>query len=180
MSTDIGYGRGWLADDAAASLARVDARLGRALDVNEAGRTAARQWELWDRYAAGDRTIGKPAYPGSSPHESGQAIDTDDRVSWIAQHGWIADVPGEPWHYRYYAHLDKYVGTTPTPVDEDEEEMKTFITESADAVKYELLRGRKRSVSKAEWAALRKLQSEGMPMFVAIVSRATLNAIPGA
>lgn len=124
---NLTHNRGWLADAAAASLHRVDARLGRPVDINEAGRTRARQQELWNLYYYPNGTVrpasqrpswlGRPAKPGTSRHETGMAIDTDDRISWIGQHGWVANVAGEPWHFEYFPARDQYrtAGTSAAP-----------------------------------------------------------------
>jgi len=110
---DIGGGH-WLDASAAASLARVEKRLGRKLDVNDAGRTRDEQANLYYRYyTLGDRSFGRPAKPGTSPHETGLAIDTDDRIGWIGEHGWIQNVSGEPWHFQYFAANDRHKSPAP-------------------------------------------------------------------
>lgn len=179
---DIGHRRGWLAPAAAASLRRVDRRLGRPLDVNSAGRTRDEQMQAFLAFKAG--TGARALHPDSELafHVRGRAVDTDDRLPWIREHGWIADIPGEPWHHEYRQRLDRFreAGDDLALDDGEEEvEMRTFITESAQAVKFELVSGRKRSIGQAEWQALRALQAQGMPMFVAILPAATIRAIPG-
>lgn len=138
VQTDIGHGRGWLNSPAAASLKRVDravgAAIGRVLQVSEAGRTNARQWVLWNLYywLVGGRWVarpkadrpswlGAPAYPGTSPHEAGNAVDTNDWISPLVyailrDHGWRCwsqaepgyPAKGEPWHWVYYPFLDNH------------------------------------------------------------------------
>lgn len=80
--------------------------------VNEGWRTHARQWQLWRAYQAGGTLA---AYPGTSRHESGNAIDVqvisrgrsggrlnigdDSKARSIAYRlGFRWTVPGEPWH----------------------------------------------------------------------------------
>jgi len=45
------------------------------------------------------------AAPGTSKHEFGLAIDVASGIPWVTRHGsrfgWIATVPGEPWHFEY-------------------------------------------------------------------------------
>lgn len=130
--TDIGHGRGWLRADAAASIRRIDHALGRPLDSNSAGRTAAEQAEARRKFFAG----GPYAAPvGTSPHEFGTAIDTDDRfIALMADHGWSRPLKTEPWHFVYNPTRDnhRYEGVPaalplteePTP---EEEEMATTI-----------------------------------------------------
>lgn len=60
--------------------------------------------------------LGSVAVPGSSKsrHETGLALDistSSAAYEWIKRygrdHGWVSDVPGEPWHFEYRSHLDK-------------------------------------------------------------------------
>lgn len=105
---DLGYGRGWLSEDAAASLWRVDAQIGHPLQITSAGRTRAEQQEAYDRYLAGTGSFA--AYPGTSPHEFGNAIDTNERlVSILADHGWWRPLSFEPWHFVYRASADNHI-----------------------------------------------------------------------
>jgi LAS superfamily LD-carboxypeptidase LdcB len=45
------------------------------------------------------------AAPGTSKHEFGLAIDVANGIPWVTRHGsrfgWIATVPGEPWHFEF-------------------------------------------------------------------------------
>lgn len=109
MTTTLTGGRGWLNDDAAAAVHRADKALGRRLDINAAGRSRARQQELWDAYYVRGlrvyegKTLGAPARPGTSPHEAGNAIDSDDQ-RWLNGHpgfGLHPNLRSEPWHYIY-------------------------------------------------------------------------------
>ncbi len=130
--TDIGGSRGWLDAPAAASLRRVDAAIGRLLDVNSAGRTRAEQEEARRKYEAGGAYA---ALPGTSPHEFGNAVDTDDRfIELMAEHGWSRPLSSEPWHFVYYPARDKHInqpvfagkpasGSTASPVPEEEDDM---------------------------------------------------------
>lgn len=110
MPVSIGYGRGWLDQSAAASVTRIDAELGRPLDVNSAGRTWQEQYEAWLRYQAGTGSFALHPDNPLARHTKGLAVDTDDRIGWIGSHGWVADVSGEPWHFEYRAWLDQYIG----------------------------------------------------------------------
>lgn len=134
---DIGYGRGRLAPDAAASLARIDAVMfdawARRLDVNEAWRSP----EQADKnYAAYLRSLnGGPwapiAFPASqSVHCLGEAIDTDDwALVWLLNdHGWYQTVfrdgkLAERWHFEYFPDRDNHRYETGTPAGEQDDEM---------------------------------------------------------
>lgn len=120
---DLGSGRGWLNDDAAASLWRVDARIGHPLQITSAGRTRAEQQAAYDRYLAGTGSFA--AFPGTSPHEFGNAIDTNERlVDILADHGWWRPLSFEPWHFVYRAWADNHInesaaGGSGTPSEDD-------------------------------------------------------------
>jgi len=125
--TDLGHGRGWLDAAAAASLARVDRALGHPIQVTEAGRTGERQQELRDLYEAGKGNYAAPR--GESPHEDGNAIDTNERlVALLAEHGWKRTLDFEPWHFVYNPARDQHrndpapTGNTTTPNPESEED----------------------------------------------------------
>lgn len=124
---DLGYGRGWLNPAEAASVRRMDAQLGYAMQISEAGRTNERQWYLWNLYyvknsfgqwvprPASQRPdwLGKPAYPGTSPHEQGNAIDTEQYRThgrMLLENGWRRTISSEPWHWVYNSALDRYYG----------------------------------------------------------------------
>lgn len=63
---------------------------------------------------------------------------------------------------------------------EDEEMARSIITKSSADVKFELGAGSKRSISQAEWAAMRAVEKAGGPtLAVGIVDQATLDGIPG-
>lgn len=78
------------------------AKLGIKIVVNSAFRTPEDQKRLADAWAAGDRSGYKPAAPGTSPHETGDAFDTNsfDHLSdaEVAALG-LRREPGDPIHY---------------------------------------------------------------------------------
>lgn len=106
--TDIGHGRGWLNADAAASLWRIDAEIGHPLQITDAGRTWEQQKANWDAWQNGTGSFA--AYPGTSPHEAGNAIDTNERlVEILHRHGWRRPLAFEPWHFVYWPNLDNHL-----------------------------------------------------------------------
>ena len=124
----LSHGRGWLNADAAASLGRVDASIGHPLQVTEAGRSRAEQQAHWDRYVRylnGGPWAPLAAAPGSSPHEFGNAIDTNERlVALLAAHGWSRPLPVEPWHFVYNTNNDRH-RFDPAPAGQEEDDMFT-------------------------------------------------------
>lgn len=145
--TDIGYGH-WLDAGAAASFFRVCAAIGRRLDVNEAGRTYEQQAKFrWEYENVPGAPFALPA--GTSIHEFGRAIDTDDRfIELMRDHGWIrtALARNEPWHFEYFIEHDnhRYEGipsngtatSFPTPTEvvvkkERDEYMRYFYTQDS-------------------------------------------------
>lgn len=104
---DLGHGRGWLNADAAVSLWRVDAQIGHPLQITDAGRTWAEQAHLRWLYENGQGSFA--AKPGESPHEAGNAIDTNERlVDILHDHGWRRPLAFEPWHFVYWPNLDNH------------------------------------------------------------------------
>lgn len=112
--------------DAAASFRRLEAAAGRPLDVNrttESGELQQRARDAYLAYLDGGPWAPLALDPDDSLHvyredddDSATAWDTDERGAWIEEHGWIADVPGEPWHREYRRSRDKHRNTpTPTP-----------------------------------------------------------------
>ncbi len=106
--------------EAAASLARVEARLGRLLDIN---RTIA-SWDVqmrlylaWMAFLGGvGPRVARALHPSKSKHVLGLAIDSDDGydravVALLAEHGWIRTASDEPWHFDYIASRDRFRGT---------------------------------------------------------------------
>jgi len=131
--TPLSHGRGWLDAPAAASLHRIDAALGRPLQITSAGRTYQQQQALYEAYLAGHGAFA--AKPGTSPHEAGNAIDTDERhITLMQEHGWHRPLSFEPWHFLYRASDDRHrndpaPATTPKPeqtTEPQEETMKGY------------------------------------------------------
>jgi len=123
-AVDIGYGRGRLAREAAASLARVDVAMrsafGRAADINEAWRSPK---DADDNYAKYLRFLnGGPWAPIALPadesvHCKGFAVDTDDtsdaQMRIWNDHGWYWTVYrngklAERWHLEYFRDRDNH------------------------------------------------------------------------
>lgn len=76
---------------------------------------------------------GMVAIPGTSEHERGLAldIDTDSPAhAWMlrhgAAHGWVRNIPAEPWHFEYRPALDTKP-TPPKPASQEEEQDMMFI-----------------------------------------------------
>lgn len=126
--TQSGNGaRAWLSPSAAASLRRVDRQLGRTVTVTWGGRSRAEQQKLFDKYG-----WPRAAWPGTSPHESGNAIDTDEWtkpgfVELMADNGWTRPLKKEPWHLVHGNHRDNHLNdpapsggaTTGTTTEDD-------------------------------------------------------------
>jgi hypothetical protein len=114
----------WLDAPAAASYDRMLADGCPTGGITDAGRTNAEQWEMWRLYLAG-KLKATAAYPGTSKHETGRALDlTGAALAWVRAHGvdygWIRDaVRNEPWHCEYMSAWDTK-GKTPTPAQEDD------------------------------------------------------------
>jgi hypothetical protein len=131
MAVDLRGGRGWLDDGAAYSLWRLDARVGHLWQVSEAGRTWDQQNKFRQDYLNGvpGASFALPPDPpgGPSIHQSGNAIDTDERVVWLLnEYGWFqtALARDEPWHFEYDWWRDQHrnegipaelPGATPAP-----------------------------------------------------------------
>lgn len=125
LAVDIGHGRGRLAPEPAASIARIDAQLGRLADINEAWRSpekADANYAAWVAYQNGTGPKAPYALPAKdSVHCRGYAADSDDWYNTAAaqvwrDNGWrqTARYPGttrdEPWHGEYTRGNDKYYG----------------------------------------------------------------------
>lgn len=106
----------WLADDAAASLARLEAAHG-VLPLNSAGRHEWEQQQLidrWDRGGAANRPpyLYAPARPAASSNHvkrGGIAIDTPQITRMLQQgpaFGWFQNYPNDPVHFEYDASRD--------------------------------------------------------------------------
>ena len=136
---DLGYGRGWLDADAAASIRRIDAALGHPLQITEAGRSFFTQEQHWLKYLRDGWPIAlNPNTP--SEHQKGKAIDSNEaqrNQSLMEEHGWRRTVYRwvngkwtlvEPWHYEYFINLDRHRNEAPasggntTPIKSDEED----------------------------------------------------------
>lgn len=130
-AVDIGYGRGRLAREAAASLRRVDRAFGRAVDINEAWRSPEQANANYARYQAYLRDprinpwapIALPA--DQSIHCRGYAVDTDDtsdaQIRVWNDHGWYWTVYRngvlvERWHLEYFRDRDNH-RNDPAPAD---------------------------------------------------------------
>jgi len=96
----------WIQAPAAVGLRAAIADRGATLSVNSTLRTLPQQLLLYRWYLAGDCGISLAARPGTSPHESGLAIDTSEYTAWRPAlerngHRWhgIGDLP----HFDYTA-----------------------------------------------------------------------------
>jgi len=131
---DLSGGRGWLQDDAAKNIMNyVDPvavrELGRVLQITSAGRTYAEQAALYAAYLNGSGNLAAP--PGTSVHESGLAIDTND-ATWLRSHpefGWVNTGLGfsEPWHFEYQggaALAGGPINPIPVPKEDDMPSLK--------------------------------------------------------
>lgn len=85
------------------------ARDGVRLKLNSGFRTHGEQQALYRAYQSGRGNLA--AYPGTSNHQHGQALDIDvarqDAYDWMHAHapglGWERTVSSEPWHWEYLA-----------------------------------------------------------------------------
>ena len=124
-AVDLGHGRGRASGEAAASIRRIDAQLGRTADINEAWRSpeqANANYARWVAYQNGTGPKAPLALPASeSIHCRGYAADSDDWYDAAAaqvwrDNGWrqTARYPGtnrdEPWHGEYFREHDKFYG----------------------------------------------------------------------
>lgn len=117
----LSNGRGWASDACAASVHRMDSAFGRILPINSAGRTYAEQAEAYRKYKNGG-PLALP--PGTSVHETGNAIDWHNSVwgilglnagtGWrgqpINRHGHRRTVTSETWHTEYDVNEDNFRG----------------------------------------------------------------------
>lgn len=108
---------------AAASWQRLEAAVGRRVGINRTSDTVPEQMKYYNAYLAYQRYLnGGPwapvaplaLHPDYSEHvyksdsNGGIAVDTDERLEAFAEHGWIRNVPSEPWHYEYRPNLDQH------------------------------------------------------------------------
>lgn len=102
----------WLRRNAARAYKRMVRRGTPRNCVSDAGRTNAEQWEMWRRYLRGELPA-TAAYPGTSKHETGLALDLREPArKWVRKfgkhYGWIKDrVRNEPWHFEYDPKRDR-------------------------------------------------------------------------
>lgn len=125
-TVSIGGGRGRLAPNPAASIARIDAQLGRPADINDAWRSpeqADKNRDAWLAFLNGTGPWAPFALDRwGSIHCRGYATDSDDWYSAPAatiwrRNGWRQTAlykPGDPrreeWHGEYDEALDEYLG----------------------------------------------------------------------
>jgi len=134
VQVELGGGRGWLDAAPAASIRRIDAALGHRVQITEAGRSFFTQEEHWLKYLRDGYPIAlNPNTP--SEHQKGQAVDSNEfqrNQTLVEEHGWRRTVYRwvngkwtlvEPWHYEYFAHLDKHINDHVPPVIQEENEM---------------------------------------------------------
>ena len=190
IKVDIGHGRGWLAPAPAASLARIDAQLGRPADINEAGRSPEqanenrRKWLAYERYLNGGPWAPKAPYAlgaDQSVHCWGYAADTDDSYDPAAsavweRNGWVqtALYPNnlakhEPWHREYREDRDQHRNDpapagaeTPTiPVRRDTMSIPPLANTGGDNRIWDVSGGAKRHITKsAEMDVYKKIAEQ--------------------
>lgn len=143
-------GRGWLRPDAAASVKRIDAQIGHALQITEAGRTWAQQnahYQAYKRYLAGGPYAPIALSPDApSIHQIGAAIDTDEGqriLSVLHDHGWRQTVYRggklvEPWHFEYSSSRDNHHGEEPDMALNSDTDYEAFKTMLQRALKFDV------------------------------------------
>jgi hypothetical protein len=181
-AVDIGGGRGRLAREAAASLARVDAAFGHPVDINEAWRSpeqANANYARYIRYLNGGpwAPIALPA--DSSVHCVGFAVDTDDtsdaQMRIWNEHGWYWTVYrdgklAERWHLEYFRDRDKHRNDAapaggeatpiPAPVEPPKRKKRTMINaawrDRSDTIAVQAVPGGRVTALKdpREWAGI--------------------------
>lgn len=108
----------WLREDAAASLARLEAAHGK-ISINSAGRTESAQQGLinrWNKGGAANRppNLYKPQTPANASNHvknGGQAIDTNHQshmLKYGPEFGWTRPYAGDPPHFEYNPANDKH------------------------------------------------------------------------
>lgn len=137
----------WLEPGAAAAYQRMLAAGMPAGCITDAGRTYEEQEALWRAYLRGE-LVAYAAYPGTSSHETGRALDLAEPArSWVRSHGadfgWMKDrVRREPWHMEYEVVADKQLFApkpAPEAIDPIIEEYvmrETFIGVAPDSKHY--------------------------------------------
>ncbi|MGX9346390.1 hypothetical protein [Microbacterium sp. KNMS] len=122
---------------AAASFRRLEADLGRQVDVNSTFRDPATQDAMYRAWQ--DYVNGRGPYPGhsralpasESVHCQGEALDSDDWttpgfIALAAEHGWIRTAawdPTEQHHFEYQASRDEHRGEQPQTTTTGEPDM---------------------------------------------------------
>lgn len=94
----------WLQTPAVQGLEAAVTAHGGTLSLNSALRTLPQQLMLYRWYQMGACGITLAATPGTSPHESGLAIDTSDYSAWqsaLEAHGWRWHGAGDLVHFDY-------------------------------------------------------------------------------
>lgn len=94
----------WLQTAAADGLEAAVTAHGGTLSLNSALRTLPQQLMLYRWYQMGACGITLAASPGTSPHESGLAIDTSEYSAWqtaLEAHGWRWHGAGDLVHFDY-------------------------------------------------------------------------------
>lgn len=132
MNTTIDGAGHWLRRGAAASYLRMLAAGMPAGGIASAGRTRAEQAALYEAYRNGTGNLA--ARPGTSRHETGQALDITrgtDAHTWAVRggvrlqarrgehitanlFGWFRTVTSEAWHFQYIASRDPLHNGYPT------------------------------------------------------------------
>lgn len=124
---NLGGGRGFLRENAAKSLHRIDKRIGHRCQMTETLRTWAQQNAHYQHYLKYGSPIalspdGPPKGNGPSIHQKGEAFDSDEmqnHVALAADHGFIRTVYRwvngkwtlvERWHFEYFAERDNHRG----------------------------------------------------------------------
>lgn len=149
LRPDVGY-----APEAAASMSRLEARLGRPHDCNSSYRDWNVQysmWRAWEDWVSGRGPRpphSRAIHPDASMHCKGLADDSDDwmtpgYIELAAEYGWIrtaASDPTERHHFEYQSWRDQhrnepaFAGNGAAPKGWDEmatkEEIKAVMTET--------------------------------------------------
>lgn len=114
---DLGYGRGWAADDAAASIHRIDQQLGHPVQITEAGRSAEdadKNYAAWIAYQNGGPWAPYALPASKSVHCRGEAVDSNEHSAPWEANGWVQtarydDDRDEPWHREYFPDRDQHI-----------------------------------------------------------------------
>ena len=121
---------------AAASYARMRAA-GCPAGITSSYRSSAEQQHLRDLWEADPVANAYAAPPGTSDHETGQALDLWwDAAQWVRahpDHGWRFTDPTEWWHAAYRIALDQHLaeGTRPAPLTRTQPEDPMLIVRNA-------------------------------------------------